>query len=304
MVLHVGPAQDPGKCKVRCVVHPQRAPLQSASKLLLAAMIDTIASVAEVNVTVDRGHAKSDGACSEACFWISSPPTQLHEPSPPPESDGGNDDDSDDKRDDLAHDPWENGADPWSNGTSGNKKHNSRSHGSGREPFHKKMRTRCSCESKVDDIAARVDRLEQLLLIANMDSFATLDRNIALLREKPWPGTQPDQEPSPEKPGSVHKKTCPMTPGCIVFDLTANDGENTVEEDVLSSARPSRDHHAEVHTLRSKVFAAELCHAASHVRWVRLVRKYWANTRTMNIPYVMLHKMSNKIEQTAADSSL
>jgi len=73
MVLHVGVAKDTAKCKLRCVLYPKRPPLQPASQRVLTATLDTIAAVVELCVTVDRGHAHSNGTSSEVAFWISGP---------------------------------------------------------------------------------------------------------------------------------------------------------------------------------------------------------------------------------------
>ena len=70
MVLHIGPAQDASKCKVRCVLHPHKA-LTAANQRLLLATLDALNGKMATSVTVDRGHAHGDGKSTEACFWLS-----------------------------------------------------------------------------------------------------------------------------------------------------------------------------------------------------------------------------------------
>ena len=78
MVVHVGPAQDPTKCKVRCVVYPKRPPMQPTSQRTIVAVLDALAAVADVCIAVDKGHAHSDGQLSETSIWLQLPPSADH----------------------------------------------------------------------------------------------------------------------------------------------------------------------------------------------------------------------------------
>ena len=101
MVIHIGLAKDTSICKVRCVLYPLRPPLQPVCKHVLTATLDTtsaVPAVSELCITIDRGHAHSSGASSEAAFWIRCPPGGIGNSGDTMGSDDSNEEDDDDHK--------------------------------------------------------------------------------------------------------------------------------------------------------------------------------------------------------------
>ena len=117
--LHIGAAQDPGKCKVRATIDPHKGRLCITTRTMLLATLDSLNLTSDQLTVMDRGHRHSSGI-SEACFW--SQQTGIG-------SRNDDDVDVDDEDDDVdegpkrklqpgGKDPWLDGCDPWSSARS------------------------------------------------------------------------------------------------------------------------------------------------------------------------------------------
>jgi len=268
------------KNKVKIHVGSQANAVPAVNRPLFLHSLDVLLHEMLTSVVVDRGHRHSDGH-SVTCFWIDKSQSRIGRSGDKQDSDPPDDQDGDGCSDGNLSLPDGNDRDAGQHGPT----HSSRTDSSsgGWSTTAKRPRTQTTQPGKedFDDVKERVNRLDMLLLLTDTEHFKKLDEKIILFSRPQSCHSQPDHEPSPERPSCIGGETFfQRTVKCLRFDLTAENSD--VEQD------SSLDHDAS-HQLPYSV-RLELQRSAVAFRWRQFARQAWENQRCMNCMYACLLK--------------